>query len=79
MDLEMEMGLLCNRRSQVQSSQFKGILLSLILFVGYQILDETSNGSAGASGMIIHILKQRLHFVLHGAFMFAIKKILFYG
>jgi hypothetical protein len=28
----------------------------LTLFVGYQILDETSYGSAGASSMIIYIL-----------------------
>jgi len=29
---------------------------SLTLLVGYQVLNETSNGSAGATGIIIHIL-----------------------
>ncbi len=51
-------------RSQVQSSPFRVTFLALTLLVGYQVLDETSNGSAGASGMIIHILKLSIYYVL---------------
>ncbi len=56
------------RRSQVQSllmkSGFRVTFLSLSLVVGYQVLDETSNGSTGTSGMIIHILKLSIRNVL---------------
>ena len=42
--------------SQVQSSPFRVTFLLLSSFGGYQILDETSYGSAGASSKIIYIL-----------------------
>ncbi len=47
------------------SSGPKGLQVErLTLLVSQQVLDETSNGSAGASGMIIHILKLSIGYVL---------------
>ena len=51
-------------RSQVQRSLFRVTFLSLTLSVGQQVLDKTTNGSTGASGMIIYILKLRFCYVL---------------
>jgi len=46
--------------SKLIGSRFRvhrsGLLLGLIMFVGNQILDETSYGSTAMSGIIIYIL-----------------------
>jgi len=52
------------KRSQVQGSPFRVVFFSLTLLIGQQVLDETTNGSAGASGMIINILKLSFRYVL---------------
>jgi len=52
------------RRSQVQSSPFRVTFLSLTLLVGQQVLDKTSSDSAGAFGMIIHVLKLSIRYIL---------------
>ena len=49
------------QRFRVQRS---GLLLSLALLLGQQVLDETTNGSTGASGIIIHLLKFGFCYVL---------------
>jgi len=36
----------------------------LALLIGQQVLDEATNGRAGAPGMIIHILKFNFRYVL---------------
>ena len=40
-----------------RGTQFRIIFLSLTLFMGKQLPDETLDVSAGTSGMIMHILK----------------------
>jgi hypothetical protein len=45
-------------------SGFRVAFISLTLLVGQRLLDETSNGSAAGSGMIIHILTLGMRYAL---------------
>jgi len=39
-------------------SGLRVIFLSLILLIGWEVLNETTTASVGESGMIIHIIKR---------------------